>query len=270
MKSEVIHGMRLFYDPQEQETAGLVGAAMGKSAALLSRRWGLGTPADCRVYVMTSWPRFLFHAAPWAWKVYLALIFPLLYWSARATWSFAGGWTLSFGQRRVVGVKPARLVQLADRRIGQQIYVPGIDGGDKVQANTCHELAHAFTAHLGLPGWLNEGLAFLAMEDYLERRIVREETRATLAHRDTPAPGEPRETPRTRRQRVLLDQCVLGYWLARCMDETRPELLKALLAERMSQKALEEKIAAAFAKDRENFWKEIGAELETYFSPSPA
>ena len=52
------------------------------------------------------------------------------------------------------GVKPPRLVQLADRRAGDQIFVKEKDIGEKVQSITCHELAHAFTSHLRLPAWL--------------------------------------------------------------------------------------------------------------------
>jgi len=35
--------------------------------------WGLEAPAECRVYVMTSWLRFLFHSAPWPWRIFLAV-----------------------------------------------------------------------------------------------------------------------------------------------------------------------------------------------------
>jgi hypothetical protein len=266
MKSETFAGLRLFYDPQEVEAARLIGKACEKSAQLLQRRWGLDPPGDCRVYVMTSWSHFLFHSAPWHWKIYLALTFPLVARRAAAIWPYAGGWALQYGKRRVVGVKPPRSVQMADRSLGEQIFKGGRDLGETVQTVTCHELVHAFTSHLRLPTWLHEGLATLAMELYLERRIIREDTLENLASQSPPlASRRGREKLRVEDTQRLVSQYARGYWLARYIDETRPVLLKDLLSERRSQSELEEKLASAYGKDRESFWQGIDRELRSLF-----
>ncbi len=259
MQAETTAGMRLVYAQEEREAARVIGAAMEKSAGLLAERWDLYPPADCRVYVMTAWLPFLFHAAPWLWKAYLALVLPMITWRASEVWAFSGGWSLSFGNRRVVGIKPERLIRAGDASLGEQIYAPGLSAGEKVQAITCHELTHAFTAHLRLPFWLNEGLAMLAMEYYLEQRIVREDTRERLTR-------PPAHKPMREKRQALVDLYARGYWLARYLDENHPDLLHSLLAERMGHKALKAKVAAAFGVKNEHFWDEIAAVVDGYFA----
>lgn len=267
MEKEIIAGISLFFDQAELETTQLIRTACERSTDVLCHHWGLSAPSDCRVYVMTSWPRFLFHSAPWPWKIYLASTFPLIAWRARMTWAFAGGWSLSYGRRRVAGIKPYRLIALANRSLGDRIYLPQENPDERVQAFTCHELTHVFTFHLKLPAWLNEGLATLAMEYYLDRRIVRGETLEQLAHLPQ---GKGAERLRVDKPEALIAQYLRGYWLTRCIDETRQGLLKELLSKRHGQRALAEKVASAFGKTSGSFWKEIDKELIFYFrGPNP-
>lgn len=265
MKNETIAGLCLFYAAEEQAAARVIGMACEKSVQLIHQRWGLATPEDCRVYVMTAWLRFLFHSAPWPWKAYLALTLPLAARRAGAIWPYAGGWSLSYGRRRVVGVKPPRLIQAGNRSLGEQLFVQERNLSEIVQTATCHELVHAFTFHLKLPTWLHEGLATLAMEFYLERRIVREETLENLV------PLSPRQAAggtvklRVTDPQDLISHYARGYWLTRWIEETSPELLKDLLAERHSPKELEETVATAFGKERDRFWKEVDDVLRSHF-----
>jgi len=271
MLVEKIAGLCLYYESEEKETAGLVAAACERSVHLFQQRWGLSMPEDCRVYVMTSWLSFLFHSAPWPWKVYLALTLPLVARKARAIWPYAGGWSLSYGDRRVVGVKPYRLFQLGNRSIGEQIFLQNRDASDKVQTVTCHELVHAFTFHLRLPTWLNEGLATLAMEHYLERRIVRSDMLKSLTEQALENIIKGKDRSRVDQPQTLVAQYALGFWLTRYIEEARPELLRELFAERCKPRDLEVKVASAFGKERARFWREIGKELITWFqSEMPA
>jgi len=261
MKNETVAGLHLYYDAGEHEAARLIGGACERSVHLLQQRWALAAPEDCRVYVMTSWLQFLFHSAPWPWKVYLGLILPLAAWRARSIWPYAGGWALHYGRRRAVGVKPPRLIQMGNRSPGEKFFVRERDLSEKVQTVTCHELVHAFTSHLKLPTWLHEGLATLAMEHYLDRRIVREETLENLTSFSWAQTGTGTEKLRVDKPQALISQYARGYWLTRYIEEARPELLKALLSERIGREELEEKIASAFQKDQESFWRDIQGEL---------
>jgi hypothetical protein len=265
MKKESIAGLYLYYAAEQEEAARLVGAACDRSVQLVRQRWDLAPPADCRVYVMTDWRRFLFHSAPWPWKVYLALTLPLLARRARRIWPYAGGWALQYGSRRVVGVKPPHVIEMSDRSLGEQIFLQDRDLNEIVGTVTCHELVHAFTFHLKLPTWLHEGLATLAMEHYLDRQIVRQETLENLVSLSAGEKEGAAGRLRVDDPQMLISQYARGYWLTRYIDETKPELLKELLAERISPKELEEKVASAFGKDRESFWKDIDRELISWF-----
>lgn len=265
MESETIAGLSLYYDEEDYEAARLIGAACEKSVQLVRQHWGVAAPADCRVYVMASWPRFLFHAAPGLWKVYLALIYPLIARQARAIWPHAGGWALPIGSRRVVGIKPPRLMETANQSLGEQIFLQNRDSNEKAQTATCHELVHAFIFHLRLPAWLHEGLATLAMEHYLERRIVRADTLEKIAAHSPQSHSSEPEKLRVEQPQALIAIYARGYWLTRYIEETRPELLKALLVKRQSQKEFAEMVASAYGKDSQEFWTEIDSEVKSWY-----
>ena len=106
MESSQVAGLTLFFEADEQEAAELIGQSCAQSVDLIQQLWGLGTPKDCRVYVMTSWLHFMFHSAPWRWRPFVAIFFPLWAPRARKLWRYAGGWAQRYGNRRAVGVKP--------------------------------------------------------------------------------------------------------------------------------------------------------------------
>jgi hypothetical protein len=53
MKSASIHGLTIYYDAAEAETADLIRQACDRCVPVLTGDWGLRTPADGRIYVMT-------------------------------------------------------------------------------------------------------------------------------------------------------------------------------------------------------------------------
>ncbi|MDY0020657.1 MAG: hypothetical protein RBT47_11725, partial [Anaerolineae bacterium] len=142
MQKIAVESLTLYFDAEEREAAGWVRQACERSARLLREQWGLAAPKDCRVYIMTSWLDFAFRSAPWLWKMLLALTLPLWAFRIRKLWPLAGGWAQSYGRRRTVGVKPPRLLQLADRRMGERIFIEEGTLDEKVQRITCHELTH--------------------------------------------------------------------------------------------------------------------------------
>ncbi len=263
--SKEISGLSLLYDEEERQSAGLIAAACEKSVGVIRERWGLDTPEECHVYVMRSWPKFFFHSAPWMWKVFLALGFPFFALRFHVIWPYAGGWFLSYGRRRVVGIKPPHLMQSANVHMGDQFYVPIRSLNEKVETVTCHELAHAFSSHLKLPGWLREGMATLAMDYYLGRPVVREDTLEALSETSSnyipQGPGKPTiENPK-----ALLFQYICGYWQTRYIEESRPGLLRSLFAKKLPRNELENEIALGFGKEPGQFWKEINREVRDWF-----
>jgi hypothetical protein len=269
MRTKPIDGLTLFFDAREREAAELIGQACQRSVEIIHTRWDLDTPEDCRVYVMTSWVRFLFHAPPWPWRILVAATLPLWYFRARKLWAIAGGWHQQFGERRAVGVKPPRLLEAADTSIGERIFIKEDDLDERVRRNACHELTHAFTSHLGLPMWLNEGLAMVTADKFAGKPTVKSETIQALAQppQDT-RPGRYRQLRGEAMDDLVFYHCVRGYWLTRYLEDTRPDLLRDLLRQKHSPAALESQVAAAYKMELSEFWKRIDDVIVYHFKES--
>jgi hypothetical protein len=265
METRTIAGLTLFYDAEEKEAAERIGRACARSVPLIEAYWGLEIPEDLCVYVMTSWLRPMFHSAPGSWRLLLALSLPLWYFRARGLWRIAGGWEQAFGRRRTVGIKPARLLREADGSVGSGIFVPGRDLHQRVEHNTCHELAHAFVTHLKLPAWLKEGHAMVTVDRYAGKPTVREETLETLARFSAQLGPEGARRLRTRDPEMLVYQCVRGYWITRYLDETQPDPLRGVLLERTSAQVLESQLAAGLGLGQEEFWAQIDSVVVAHF-----
>ena len=96
METRAIRSLDLCFAEGQERAAQLVGLALERGLDRIGQMSGLEAPADCRVCGMISWPRFLFHAAPWTWRIYLAVTLPLRYAHIRRMWDLAGGWALRF------------------------------------------------------------------------------------------------------------------------------------------------------------------------------
>jgi hypothetical protein len=267
METKSIDGLTLFYPAEEREAAGIIGDACFRSLEVIRDLWGLETPKDCRVYVMDSWKRFLFHSAPWPWRILLAGT--MLFWMPRVKkiWRYAGGWAQRYGSRRAIGVKPPRLIEAAEGHMGRRIFVPRADTHEKIRQIACHELTHAFTAHLKLPAWLNEGLALVTVDRMMGKPTIQSETLRAL---DTPPrTGIPKGYRRLRRENEdgLVYHYVRAYWLTRYLMETEREALRDLLGRRCGRQAFELKLASRLAMNREEFWTKIDRLTVSHFEP---
>jgi hypothetical protein len=265
METRKIHHVTLYFDAEEEAAAELIEGACERSLNLIRDLWDLEAPEECRVYVMTSWQRFLFRSAPWPWRIYLAITLPLRYGRTQKVWEMAGGWAQRYGQRQVIGIKPPRLLQEVDAGLRERLFVRrAVD--EWVQHNTCHELVHACSDDLRLPAWLQEGLAMVTVDRFAERPTVKPETLETVAGRSQgtrPPEGYGRfaSDPDS-----LLYLATRGYWITRYLAETRTALLKRELAQRQTHEALESTLANEFGMSREGFWRQIDGIVVTHFS----
>jgi len=91
-------------------------------------------------------------------------------------WVYVAGLTMRYRGGPAVGVKPTRLWDMREDSVGRRIFYPL--GADMLRLRNivCHELTHAYTAHLHLPLWLNEGMAMITVDRFLERETVRHST----------------------------------------------------------------------------------------------
>ena len=243
-------GLTLHYDPGEAEAAELIREAIQKTVTLNGDLWGLDTPADCRVYIMTSLSSFVFQSAPWPARIALGLTFPLWYFRQKRMWPYVGGWEKRYGDRVVVGVKPPRLIETGASEIGDQIFIRQEDVRDKVQSVTCHELTHAFSSHLRLPSWLKEGLAMVTVDRYFGEATVRPDTLEAL---DRASQNAGSDAIDVRDPAAVVQQYARAYWLTRYIEETRPGLLKELLAEAHATDAWERHIMRGVGLSHEAF-----------------
>jgi hypothetical protein len=270
MESMTVAGLTLFFDPEEREAAGLISRACERSVQINHEYWGLDTPEDLRVYVMTSWRHMVFHSAPGSWRILLAIAMPLWAPRARRMWPYVGGWEQRYGKRATVGIKPPRLMEAADRSIGERIFVPLEPVEERVRSVTCHELNHAFVAHLRPPAWLKEGLAMISVDQFFGKMTVRPETLASLKRPSQQAGAQSYRQVRVTDPDAAVYQYVRGYWVTRFLDETRPDLLRSLLVRRQRHEELEGEVAAAFDLGREEFWDSIDRMVVSHFGQEDA
>jgi len=267
METMPLNGFTLFFDAEEREAAELIRRACEKSVRLIHECWGLDTPQDLRVYVLTSaWLRSTFHSAPWGWRILMGLSLPLWYFRTRRLWQVAGGWQQQYGQRKTVGIKTPRLIPLDDSGIGDRIFIREDDADEKVQHITCHELVHAFTSDLKLPVWLNEGLAMVTVERYAGKATIRRETLDALRRSSNQAVAGSYQGINLKDPDAVVYLYVRGYWITRYLEETQPGRLKSLLARRYSHGELESQVAFACGMGREEFLRKVDGTVAAHFS----
>jgi len=190
---------------------------------------------------------------------------PMMYFRVKKIWNVSGGWAQQYGKRRAIGIKPPRLLKLGDRSIGDQVFVRDNNVRNEVRRITCHELVHAFTSHLRLPMWLNEGLAMVTVDKFEGKPTVKQETLAFLKPAsENKDPGRYRKLSTSKRE-ALIYHFVRGYWITRYITDMQPGLLQNSLKKRQKKISLENSIAEAFQKNREAFWDQIDDILISHF-----
>jgi len=266
MEVILINGVKLAYDPRDSQAVQPVRQACQRSIELIRFYWGLEPPQYCQVRVMTSLLGFAFGSAPWPWKILLALSLPLWYPRQARLWSSAGGYAQRYGRRYVVGVKPPRLIQSGDSALGDKIFIRDEGTEAKIQSITCHELTHAFSAHLQLPPWLKEGLAMVTVDRYFERTTVKPETLNLLKQFSEQMVSQEPATIPVSREDILLQEYIYGYWITRYLESTQPGLLKSLLARNLPQDRMESEIAAAYGLDRGDLQGKMVSLIVSHFA----
>jgi hypothetical protein len=265
MKSIPISGLTLYYDQEERESVDEMVIACDRSVQTILESWQLDTPADCRVYILTSWPRCVFLGAPLGSQILLGVTLPLWYAEFKQRWHYSGGWSQRYGERQVVGIKSPRLIAEIPDSIGESIFIKEDDLELKVLSIVCHELTHAYSSHLQLPTWMHEGLAMVSADRCLGKPTVLHSTLQLLQNGEASqtSKGELNLKSQSRDEIILL--YVRGYWLTRYLVDTRPDLVKDLLKKKLSRQELEGMIASEIEVSKEEFWQDLDKRIfETY------
>jgi hypothetical protein len=261
MITEKINQITFYYSAEEQHDAEIIRKAISKITDVLSNQYNLHPPADCRVILMTDWHMFLEEGAPPLMKIFLPLIESLQGKRFEATWKVAGGWNQRMGSRQVTGIKPGRLIESADRRLGEEIFNPYDSIEEKVFSVTCHELTHAFTDALRLPSWLHEGLAMVFTDHAMNKETVNRETLTILKDSDTG-----RITRFSLNEEKILGLLyVRGYWLTRWLELENPDLLNSWLRKKLRPSEIDQQLAKKLNLQITNLWSMMDHFLAEYF-----
>jgi hypothetical protein len=237
-------GVTVVFPPAHATTGAALVDAVEATVAVLGDRWGLRAPSGCEVHVLTDPEVFVRATAPPRWRWLLGITRPLWRPRAERVFALAGGWMQPWRGRPAVGVKPPELLARAETRLGERLFVPVPDPLEKVRHIAVHELTHAFTAHLRLPPWLNEGLAMRAVDHVVGRSTVREDSRE-LASLDLDAlDGRAYRRVRARDHEALIGLYATGYWITRRLEDEAPALLAELLSRRRSHREVARCVAA--------------------------
>ncbi|MGL4611389.1 MAG: hypothetical protein ACRCYY_17215 [Trueperaceae bacterium] len=224
-----------------KDTESLLEEACCDAVNFLQKTWGLNTPT-CHVYVTTRWQTLYVEQPPLLWRTLYKLglsLFKNRHHRLETLWQRSAGWFERYGNLHLIAIKPLQHFQSVNLETSP-LYTP-MTAKQKFINTLLHELTHAFTAHLKLPLWLNEGFALFAAEKALGYGGLREGTLELL------------QTPRKKISYLNLPNIAgedffyhyaKGYWLTRYLEAFGG--LEFFLQERKSYKSIDQYIKKVF------------------------
>lgn len=266
MKSITTSGLKVYYDQDEIGAVDGIVNACERSVQTIQESWQLETPRDCRVYIMSSWPRCVFLGAPIGSQIILGLTFPVWYSEFKKRWNYSGGWSQKYGERQVVGIKSPRLFAEIPDAIGESIFIQEDDLDQKVLSIVCHELTHAYSSHLRLPNWMHEGLAMVSADRCLGKPNVLPDTLQLLKTRNAEQSSNADLQLNSQSRDEIILQYVRGYWMTKYLVDNHPELVIELLQKKLDPKELESKIASAVGIAQKRFWQEANERVYLFYN----
>jgi hypothetical protein len=199
-----------------RETESLLGEACCRAVDFLQNSWQFAIP-NCQVYVTPRWQTIYLEQPPLVWKMMYRLGLSILKnrrERLETLWQRSAGWFQRYGKLNFIAIKPLAYFQMV--RLEQSPLYKPMNAPQKFSNTLVHELTHAFTAHLKLPLWLNEGVALLAAEQALGYGGLREGTLELLHN--------PRKSISYFKLPSLAGEDFFyhyakGYWLTRYLEE---------------------------------------------------
>lgn len=264
MESIIVDDITILFDVNEKPSADLLAKACTESIPVIFALWRLKVPPKCKVYVMTSWQKFLFQSAPWYRKILIFLLFPLLYVQTNKQWSKIAGWTL-MGQP-IIGIKAPALLDLQDKEIGKRIYLQESDLNKRVQEYLCHELVHVCANHLKLPLWLNEGIAMYTVDKLSGKQTVQMDTLKLLNNKPQKYRFLNYRTLANASTDEIVYNYVRGYWMTWYLEKNYPGFMSQLLQRRYDERELVKHISDRLSIRPDEFWSRIDHKIVAEFA----
>jgi hypothetical protein len=266
MESISISGLSLYFNQEESDAVDEIAIACERSVQTIKESWQLEIPDDCRVYILSSWPRCVFLGAPLGSQIILGLTLPLWYTEFKKRWFYSGGWSQTYGDRQVVGIKSPHLFAEIPDSFGESIFIAEDDLRQKVLSIVCHELTHACSSHLKLPIWMHEGLAMVSADKCLGMPTLLPETLQLLNNGDTTENTSGKLALKTQSRDEVILLYVRGYWLTRYLVDNYPDLVTDLLKKRYGQHEIENLIASSLDIPQEEFWQDLDQRVYQSYS----
>jgi hypothetical protein len=240
-------GIPVYFPERYRLFAEGIVVAVEETTRFLQDHWRLRPPADCQVHVLTDVFGFIAETVPRRLRILVALTKPLWRKRAERTFRIAGGWMLPWPGRMAVGVKPPELLASAKTSLGERLFEPVPDPTEKAMHLTCHELTHAYSAHLRLPPWINEGLAMRAVDHVAGYPTVREETSVQVLWDTSALDPKAYRQVKPADHEALLSLYATGYWMTRRLEEQAPDTFRELLEHRRSPGDVNRLVSEALA-----------------------
>ncbi len=265
-------GIPVLYSERNEEIAKAISGTFDEIIPLIEKLWGLKVPHNCRFYILDSMLNFVYHSSSWLKKVLLTIFFPLWYPRAKGIWKVSGGWTLRGRKNPACGVKTPEMIQKISESpdsMGKEIFNDVPDMVERAKNFACHEMVHAFSSHLLLPLWLNEGIAQVTVDKWRGETTVPDGSISYLNQENKG--GKPSEYSdiKGKERQNLIYQFLRGYWLTRYIMETHPQLIRETMAKGKIGKAAEKTILNHLAQKMdfavEEFWQKIDGVVVEYF-----
>ena len=246
--------MRFVPASGDPDGSDVVRRAMEDSIPVIEEMWPFRKPGGARVIVWTDWMEGYLEGLPWYQRWLLPLFRKRIAALGERMWPLVGGITLRAAPPAVL-VKPPRLLEESDVRLGQQLFVLLGETELRVRSITCHEIVHAYSNSRGLPPWLNEGIAMVTVDRFFGYPTVKPQTLEMLGTVDAPLRSYlwlPKLT-----DSELVKLYARGYWITRYLMEEHPVVLRKLVRRRVGIRIPERLIAQAIGVPRKRLWQEI-------------
>ncbi|MFC1920771.1 hypothetical protein ACFLYQ_03490 [Chloroflexota bacterium] len=116
--------------------------------------------------------------------------------------------------------------------------------------------------------WLNEGIATVSVDRFLEKQTIRDDTLQFIKD------YQPKKKPPSYRELSRMDREAIayhgsrGYWMVRYLEQAIPGFLRDTFAEYTDTETIEANIAEKLGIEPENFWEDIDDIVADYFMNS--
>jgi len=248
-----------------QADAGVIADAVRDSVPVIEGMWPLRRPRWAKVVVWTDWLDGYRKGLPWYQRMLLPLMRKRIDGYGKRLWKLVGGITLRTVPPAVL-VKPPRLLEEADVRLGEKLFVRLDDITDRVRSVTCHELVHAYATGKGLSPWLNEGLAMLTVDRFFGFDTVKPQTLELYVGGVDPPISSYLSLPKLT-DSELVRLYARGYWITRYLHERHPDTLSKMVRKRYSNGDRERQIARAVGVPRRRLWEQMDSIVFDHFHP---